>query len=161
MTTTWDKLRLEHIGRDADDATSLLDEANLRIAEAARHVADIKNGERASVTLKIDVRRTGADGTVLVRGAVVTRLPARERLGVTGLLADGELVTQAHRQLDVQDVLRAALVEGLGIKPRLAYGPVRVAVSGRKVSPPLFESLELLGRERGLGRLARAAGLAG
>lgn len=108
MTTTWDPLRLEHIGRDADDATSLLDEANARIGEAARHVSDLKNGERATVTIKLDVRRTGADGTVLVQGAVVTRLPARERLGVTGLLADGELVTQAHRQLDVQDVLRAA-----------------------------------------------------
>ena len=39
-----------------------------------------------------------------------------------------------------------------------AMATVRVAVSGRKVSPPLFESLELLGRERSLGRLARASG---
>ena len=51
-----------------------------------------------------------------------------------------------------------ALVEGLGLKPRLAFGPVRIAVTGRKVSPPLFESLELLGRERSLGRLAAVAG---
>jgi glutamyl-tRNA synthetase len=50
--------------------------------------------------------------------------------------------------------LRAALVEKLGLKPRLAFGPVRVAVTGRRVSPPLFESLELLGRERSLSRLA-------
>ena len=45
---------------------------------------------------------------------------------------------------------------GSGLKPRNAFGPVRVAVTGRKVSPPLFESLELLGRERSLGRLAAA-----
>jgi glutamyl-tRNA synthetase len=47
-------------------------------------------------------------------------------------------------------------VDELGLKPRNAYGPVRVAVTGRRISPPLFESLELLGRERGLGRLRRA-----
>ncbi|HEV7207231.1 MAG TPA: glutamate--tRNA ligase [Mycobacteriales bacterium] len=52
--------------------------------------------------------------------------------------------------------LRAALVEGLGLKPRNAFGPVRVAVTGRRISPPLFESLELLGRERSLRRLAQA-----
>ena len=61
---------------------------------------------------------------------------------------------------DVQDALQAALVDGLGLKPRLAYGPVRVAVTGRTVSPPLFESIELLGRERTLERLRAArAGL--
>ena len=38
----------------------------------------------------------------------------------------------------------------------IAFGPVRVAVTGRRVSPPLFESLELLGRERSLARLAAA-----
>ncbi len=54
----------------------------------------------------------------------------------------------------IEEALRAALVEGLGLKPRNAFGPVRVAVTGRRVSPPLFESLELLGRERALGRLA-------
>ena len=49
------------------------------------------------------------------------------------------------------------LVDGLGLKPRNAYGPIRVAVTGRTVSPPLFESLELLGRERSLRRLRAAA----
>ncbi len=56
----------------------------------------------------------------------------------------------------IDEALRSALVEGLGLKPRLAFGPVRIAVTGRRVSPPLFESLELLGRERALGRLAGA-----
>ncbi|GAA1924404.1 glutamate--tRNA ligase [Nocardioides lentus] len=56
----------------------------------------------------------------------------------------------------IQDALQAALVDGLGLKPRLAFGPVRVAITGKRVSPPLFESLELLGRERGLARLAAA-----
>jgi glutamyl-tRNA synthetase len=56
----------------------------------------------------------------------------------------------------IDSALREALVEDLGLKPRNAFGPVRVAITGRRVSPPLFESLELLGRERSLGRLASA-----
>jgi len=56
----------------------------------------------------------------------------------------------------IESALRAALVEKLGLKPRLAFGPVRVAATGRRVSPPLFESLELLGRERSLARLDSA-----
>jgi glutamyl-tRNA synthetase len=59
---------------------------------------------------------------------------------------------------DIEAALREALVDGLGLKPRLAFGPVRVAVTGRTVSPPLFESIELLGRERTLARLDAALG---
>jgi glutamyl-tRNA synthetase len=55
-----------------------------------------------------------------------------------------------------QEALQAALVDegGLAIKPRFAYTPLRVAVTGRRVSPPLFESMELLGRESTLARIA-------
>jgi glutamyl-tRNA synthetase len=61
----------------------------------------------------------------------------------------------------VETALKEALVDGLGRKPRQAFGPVRVAVSGRTVSPPLYESIELLGRERTLARLAAARRVAG
>ncbi len=53
----------------------------------------------------------------------------------------------------IESALRDALVEQMGIKPKQAFGPVRVAVTGRRISPPLFESLELLGRDRSLARL--------
>ena len=56
----------------------------------------------------------------------------------------------------IEAALRTSLVDGLGLKPRNAFGPVRVAITGRRVSPPLFESMELLGRERSLSRLAGA-----
>jgi glutamyl-tRNA synthetase len=56
----------------------------------------------------------------------------------------------------LEPALEGALVDGLGLKPRNAYGPLRVAVTGRTVSPPLFESMELLGRERSLARLRAA-----
>ena len=53
----------------------------------------------------------------------------------------------------IETALREAIVDGLEIKPRLAFGPVRVAVSGRQVSPPLFESLEILGKDAALARI--------
>lgn len=56
----------------------------------------------------------------------------------------------------IQTALREALIEGLGLKPRLAFGPVRVAITGRRVSPPLFESMELLGKDVSLQRLHQA-----
>ncbi len=54
---------------------------------------------------------------------------------------------------EIQAALRAVLVDGLGLKPRFAFGPVRVGITGSRVSPPLFESMELLGRESSLTRL--------
>ncbi|MDT0156999.1 glutamate--tRNA ligase [Microbacterium sp. ARD32] len=53
----------------------------------------------------------------------------------------------------VQTALSASLVDDLGLKPRVAYGPPRVALTGRRVSPPLFESMELLGKDETLKRL--------
>lgn len=56
----------------------------------------------------------------------------------------------------IEQALKAAVVDGLGLKPRLAFAPIRVAVTGRTVSPPLYESLELLGVEVTLNRLRAA-----
>jgi len=56
----------------------------------------------------------------------------------------------------IEETLKFALVDGLALKPRNAYGPLRVAITGRAVSPPLFESMELLGRDRSLARLRAA-----
>jgi glutamyl-tRNA synthetase len=53
-----------------------------------------------------------------------------------------------------------ALCEALGEKPRTVFAPIRVAVTGAKVSPGLYESLELLGRETSLARLRRGAEMA-
>ena len=48
----------------------------------------------------------------------------------------------------------------LDAKPRLVFQPIRVAITGNMVSPPLFESIELLDRDVALDRLAKAAKLA-
>jgi glutamyl-tRNA synthetase len=55
----------------------------------------------------------------------------------------------------IEQALRA-LAERLELKPRDAFQPIRVAVTGSRVSPGLFESIALLGRERTLARLSRA-----
>jgi glutamyl-tRNA synthetase len=59
----------------------------------------------------------------------------------------------------IEQALKKALIdpdEGLGLKPRVGFAPVRVAVTGQRVAPPLYQSIELLGRERTLARLASA-----
>jgi len=56
----------------------------------------------------------------------------------------------------LESVLRVALIEEMGLKPRIAFGAVRIAVTGSHISPPLFESMELLGRERSLERINSA-----
>jgi glutamyl-tRNA synthetase len=102
-------------------------------------------------------------GFLLVDSLVVEPDAAAKQLGPEqlptvaaardALAAVGDWSTDA-----IEKALREALVDGLGLKPKHAFGPVRVAVTGRTVSPPLFESLELLGRDRTLARLAVAAG---
>jgi glutamyl-tRNA synthetase len=78
------------------------------------------------------------------------------------------LVDAAKRLEGVEPWTAAAIEQTLRglqqereLKPRTAFQPVRLAVTGRLVSPPLFESMELLGKARSLARLERAAGLAG
>ncbi|MET3803833.1 glutamyl-tRNA synthetase [Nakamurella sp. UYEF19] len=61
---------------------------------------------------------------------------------------------------DIERVLKASLIDGLALKPKVAFAPVRVGATGRTVSPPLYESLELLGRDRTLLRLRAAQRLA-
>jgi glutamyl-tRNA synthetase len=53
----------------------------------------------------------------------------------------------------IQAALNTKLIEQMGEKPRNAFGPLRTAISGRRVSPPLFESMEILGKEETLDRL--------
>jgi glutamyl-tRNA synthetase len=77
-----------------------------------------------------------------------------ENLGevLAAALAALEPVTDWSAE-NIQAALKEALVEGLGVKPRLAFGPVRTAVSGRRISPPLFESMVILGKDSSLARL--------
>jgi glutamyl-tRNA synthetase len=86
------------------------------------------------------------------------------------LTEDGRaFLAEAAARLDKVEPWTAAAIEetlrGLQqereLKAKTAFQPVRLAITGRLVSPPLFESMELLGKARSLTRLERAAGLAG
>jgi glutamyl-tRNA synthetase len=55
----------------------------------------------------------------------------------------------------IEEALRAELIEGAGLKPRDAFGPLRTGISGRRISPPLFESMEILGKASTLARIER------
>ena len=56
----------------------------------------------------------------------------------------------------IEAVLRSALIEELGLKPRIAFSALRIAVTGSHISPPLFESMELLGAAKSLARIRGA-----
>ena len=83
-------------------------------------------------------------------------------------LLNRDVLTAAAAALEPVELWRATeletalkqLTERLGLKPRQAFQPIRVAVTGSKVSPGLYESLELLGREESLARLRRGAAAA-
>ncbi len=94
-------------------------------------------------------RRVEPDPALLDGSAPVLR-EAREALAGTEPFSR-EQIEQALRDL----------CERLELKPRYAFQPIRLAVTGSKVSPGLFESLELLGREESLARLDAAISLSG
>ena len=84
------------------------------------------------------------------------KLLNEDGLGVVKASYDALSALASWSTAAIQEALQATLIEGMGLKPRNAFGPVRVAVTGKRISPPLFESLELLGRERSLARLQSA-----
>ncbi|MSY01653.1 MAG: glutamate--tRNA ligase [Actinobacteria bacterium] len=61
------------------------------------------------------------------------------------------LTTWSHESIEA--ALRSSLIEDMGLKPRIAFGAVRIATTGSTISPPLFESMELLGKEASLARI--------
>ena len=64
------------------------------------------------------------------------------------------LTTWNHDSIEA--ALRSSLIEDMGLKPRIAFGAVRIATTGSTISPPLFESMELLGKEASLARISAA-----
>ncbi|WP_348787405.1 glutamate--tRNA ligase [Leifsonia sp. NPDC080035] len=89
-------------------------------------------------------------------------LPANAGEVLAASLGALELIPEAEwTHASIEAALRDALVEVLGLKPRVAFGPLRVAVSGRRVSPPLFESMEILGKTETIARLDRLSATLG
>jgi glutamyl-tRNA synthetase len=81
------------------------------------------------------------------------------RSAVVAAARDALARTDPFTAPEIESALRA-LAERLELSPRKAFEPIRIAVTGSKVSPGLFESLELLGRDEVLLRLSAAAAVA-
>jgi glutamyl-tRNA synthetase len=75
--------------------------------------------------------------------------------------AEGALAELEPFETEAIDKALRSLAESLELKPGKAFQPIRAAITGTNVSPSLFESIELLGREKTLERLRSAAALAG
>jgi glutamyl-tRNA synthetase len=134
--------RLEKVTELIQTRMALLTEATalvrpFYVADDALEIADDARGQ-----LKDDA------GEVL--GAAVTALGDLDD-HPRGVLGSESGWTAAA----IEAALRSAIVEGMGIKPKFAFGPLRTAVSGQRVSPPLFESMEILGKTSTLSRLHR------
>ena len=128
-------------------AAPLVQERSVVLSDAARMLGFLFVAEEAFAPEVDAVERTLGASAVPVLDAALSSLDA----------------VSAWSAAEIETALKAALIDGLGLKPRTAFAPVRVAVTGRTVSPPLYESMELLGRERSLSRLRagleRARGL--
>ena len=160
----------------------------LDAADFAQRLADQVDAERGRAGLagldagaRVLVERgraagAGADPDV-GRGRGHDRLPARrrtssieEKAAAKHLGPDGQAVLVAAIDAlsgvadwsvtAIEAALRIALIEKLELKPRVAFGPIRVAITGSAISPPLFESLELLGPDVTRRRLQAAVATA-
>ena len=129
--------------------------------------ADAEVVEAAVPLLQTRIRRL-TDAPDLLRFLVVAESDFEvEEAAAAKHLGEGgaAVVVAAHDALSalqdwtaetIEEALRAALVDGLGLKPRKAFVPLYVAVSGRASSLPIFDSMVLLGRDRTLARLQAA-----
>ena len=94
-------------------------------------------------------------GPVRLDPAAWERIAADERAAELLDTASAALAGAVWSLEPIEAALRGACEE-LGVKPKVLFGAVRVAITGRTVAPGLFESVELLGREESLARIAAA-----
>jgi glutamyl-tRNA synthetase len=162
-------IRLLRAGDFADRLATQI--AQSRIRTGARPLSDGQRGlVYAAAPLVQERVQTLAEGAIMLDFLlvdddqfVIDPAVAAKNLGPDGQDVVGAAIEVLERvpawtTAAIEEALRSALLEERGLKPRLAFGPLRVAATGRAVSPPLFESLELLGRERTLRRLSAAYG---
>ncbi len=139
-TTSAQVARLMQIAPLVHTRVQVLAEATPMVAPFFTADADLPIAPEARSGLKESA------GEVL-RAALQALEPLSGSLG--GPMGEGVDWRAEH----IERVLREAIVESMGIKPRLAFGPLRTAVSGQRISPPLFESMEILGKHATVTRV--------
>jgi glutamyl-tRNA synthetase len=141
----------------AGDVTEPLSEVQQAILEAAAPLVQERIALLGEAPGMLGFLFIGGDSLVYQPDALAS-LPKNtmEILAAsTAALLDIPEVEWTHDR--VHTTLTETLIDGLALKPRVAFGPLRVAVSGRRISPPLFESMEILGKAESVLRLARLA----
>ena len=129
-------------GAILDAAAPLIQERLVVLSEAPDLISFLfKTAEE--IVIEDDAKAGLPENTVEVLTAAIAALEP---------IADSEFKTEK-----IQADLQAALIDGLGLKPRIAFGPLRTGISGRRISPPLFESMEILGKTETIARLAAFA----
>ena len=124
--------------RVLDAAAPLIQERLVVLSEAPDLVSFMfKSADQ--IVVEEDAKAGLPENTVEVLNAGVAALEA---------IAESDFKTEV-----IQAALQAALIDGLGLKPRVAFGPLRTGISGRRISPPLFESMEILGKAETIARL--------
>jgi glutamyl-tRNA synthetase len=103
--------------------------------------------DAASLAVEDDARASLPDNAAEILGASLGALQ--------------ELPEAEWTHASIESALRDMLIETMGLKPRIAFGPLRVAISGRRVSPPLFESMEILGKAETVARLDKLSAALG
>ncbi len=139
---------LGELGR-LEKVTELIQTRMVLLTEAAALVSPFYVADDA-VVIADDARAQLKDDAGQVLAAAVTALDAIDDTPAGPLGADSGWSAAV-----IEAALREAIVDGMGIKPKFAFGPLRTAVSGQRISPPLFESMEILGKTSTLARLTR------
>ncbi|XPP26209.1 MAG: glutamate--tRNA ligase [Leucobacter sp.] len=134
-------------------------EEQLAIVRAAAPLVQTRVTVLGEVVGMMGFLFTTADALVIEQDALASLKDDAVEVLSASIDALGEVPESEWSTERIQQTLQDTLIEGLGLKPRTAFGALRVAASGRRVSPPLFESFELLGREETLERLRRLRSL--
>jgi glutamyl-tRNA synthetase len=132
-----------------EKVTELIQTRMALLSEASALVAPFYTADDM-IEIADDARAQLKDDSGAVLGAAIKALEDIDdsRSGVLGS-------ERGWNAAVIEAGLRSAIVEGMGIKPKFAFGPLRTAVSGARISPPLFESMEILGKTSTLARLHR------
>ena len=141
----------------AGDVSEPLSEAQQAILEAAAPLVQERIALLGEAPGMLGFLFIGGDA-LLYQPDALASLPknTREILAAsTAALLDIPEAEWTHDRVHI--TLTETLIDGLALKPRVAFGPLRVAISGRRISPPLFESMEILGKAESVRRLARLA----
>ena len=127
------------------DVDGFLERAVAAAGERLKTLADVETHTDFAFRAQVEVDPAA-------RAEVLAKPGARERLAALAELAEK---TEPFTTESLESGARS-LAERLGVKPGELFFPARVALTGRKVSPGLFEVMHLLGRERTLERLRGA-----